>query len=405
MTRSLAALLVPLAILVARPAAQVFDATEGATTDPYTAGDPTRMAELGYQSFGPLALGSWHGSDDVEKLIGPGRMLWLETEHFLLGSPNQAYRIPADRQQRAKLKRELTELRSALPTVDPGVDVLDPWLRLHLLARRCEAVYAEFQEFMGVTDGDFPQTPRQVRGGASFMGLGPYLGTKHKFSVLVFPNGSDLGRYTLKYMDRLYVSPKRYNQGWGKGVAFVTAPDLEGPLDDDTCMHCHIVYSVAHNLIDGYRNWCHDTPVWFKTGFAQIALRKIDPRYPNFDIPDDGRNRGRLGGDWNKIARNLAAHGRATPFAEMATWSGYGEFGYQDFVVAWSRVGFLIEAHGADAFRAFVHGMKDPFGRAFEPPPWEQVLERQEEVVREVFGYANLAELDAAWQDHARRAR
>src|SRR5690606_2370562 len=98
--------------------------------------------------------------------------------------------------------------------------------------------------------------------------------------------------------------------GWKKSLLFVTSPELGGWLDDDTAMHVHVVYDVVQMLLDGYRSYGHDTPVWFKTGLAQWYGRRIDERYPNFDRPPGRTPKGSTIHHWQPIVKRLVESGK-----------------------------------------------------------------------------------------------
>src|SRR5690606_29690223 len=119
--------------------------------DPYTMGERQALKDAGYIGLGPFGIGRYHGSEDVERLLAGTSMRWIETRHFKIGSSLATYRVPNDRAQRQKLEAELRRLQTRLPAVDPQSRVLDPWLRAHLLAQRCEEVYADFRDRLGMT--------------------------------------------------------------------------------------------------------------------------------------------------------------------------------------------------------------------------------------------------------------
>lgn len=368
------------------------------TGDPYTKGSPKLLERAGYVGYGPFAIGAYHGTREVDALLGDGRMMWLETEHFKLGTDLPSYPVRGESRQRKKIRAELTELARVFPAIDVGTDELGPWLRMHLLARRCESLYDDFQKRLGHSDADFPPPGKASGRGDAWMGLGPYLGQSDKFVVVITTRSADLGRYSAQYLGRAFRWPQRYNIGWKRSLLFATSIDFEGGLEDDTALHAHVVYNLVHNFCDGYRHLCHETPVWFKTGLAQWYLREIDERYPNFDRPPEGRPRGRLGPDWQEVARGLALHRAATPLSEMATWRDYAAFDYHDYVAAWSRVSYLISEHGHTGVASYLFRMKALFGTGRGTPDWERVLARQEGAIADAFGFEDLDALDAAWR-------
>ena len=375
------------------------------TTDPYTRGEAETLARVGYESLGPFAIGSYHGTAEIAAALGPGRMLWIETPHFKLGAELPPYSLRGlPREQRDKLRTELRELKTVLPRVDVDCAELDPWLRAHLLARRCERTYADFLRIVGFADSDFGAVSKGVSFDDNWMGRGRYLGQHKKFVVLVFAHSLDFRRYAHEHLGLQIEWPQRYDLGHDQSLLFGTALDFEGGLTDDTALHCHVAYSLLHNFCDGYRSLLFETPVWFKTGLAQWYTRRIDPRHPNYDRPPDRRPDGRAEWDWAPRVKGLVEHDAARPFAEMATWRDYGPFRFHDYIVAWSRVDFLMSLD-AKGFARFLHRVKAPLWRSLGTNDWDKVLAQQERAISEGWGFTSLDDLDQAWQKWVRTQR
>ncbi|MGK0264810.1 MAG: hypothetical protein ACI8UD_003472, partial [Planctomycetota bacterium] len=47
--------------------------------DRFTAEDPKAMAKLGVLAYGPLTWADHKRTTDIEKVLGEGRVLWMET--------------------------------------------------------------------------------------------------------------------------------------------------------------------------------------------------------------------------------------------------------------------------------------------------------------------------------------
>ena len=329
----------------------------------YARGAADAIEAAGYVGFGPFPIGSHHGTEDVDALVGEGRLCWLETSHFRIGVQLPPLDLAkTDKRQRDKLRGELRALKATLPSVDPELRHLDPWLRAHLIAMRCESSYVEFQRMVGYADREFPAARRSVAFDDNWLGLGPYLGRSEKFVVLVFAQLADLRRYSVQHLGLDVRWPHRYDLGLHQASLFATALDCEGGFHDDTALHCHLVHSLIHNFCDGYRATLFETPVWWKAGLAQVVARRIDPRFPNYDRPPDRRPDGRNDWDWFPRAKALAEIVSARPLAEMATWRDYGPFRFHDYVAAWSRMEFLMQK-GDAALARFLHRSNAPICR------------------------------------------
>jgi len=278
---------------------------------------------------------------------------------------------------------------------------------VHLLAQRCESTYARFLTIVGCSDRDFPRPRSRLGHGASWMGIGPYLGQQEKFVVLVTATAEDFGRYTQAFLGERFRWPRRFDLGWNRGLFFGTSIDFEGNLRDDTALHCHVVYNLAQNFCDAYRHFRHEIPVWFECGFAQRLLREIDPQYVNVVRPPGGRPDGRSPGDirdWTEAAAGLARHGGATPMRTMALWADYAHFRYHDYIAAWSRVEFIAR-DGERKLGELLHALKEPLTDGKTPPTWEMVLDQQARALHEVAGFADYDEFDRAWRAWAATQR
>jgi hypothetical protein len=371
--------------------------------DPYTGAEPARMAAAGVLRYAPLQLSRYFDTDDVDSQLPAGTFRWLETEHFRIGSSLAAYGRPVDREQAAKLRTELGQLRRGIPGIDPDELHLDRWLRVHLFAQRCEAAYASFLQLLDVCEDDFPPDRAEARRRDPFMGVGPYLGKPDKFVVVLAAGSNHYKAATARLFRAQWNWPMRRDLGTRNGMFFGTAVDLGPELGDDTALHAHVVYNLIHNFVDSYRHYFHDTPVWFKTGLAQHFLRQIDPRYPNYDRPPKGPPDARSEWQWERTIPRILATGRDTPLATMATWRDYAQFRFEDYVTAWSRVEFLL-SRDREAFATFLFEVKDPITLGRQQPSWEQVLECQRAGLRAAWGYESYDLLDVDWRDWVERS-
>ena len=173
--------------------------------DPYTAGDAAAIERAGYARIGHFVFGDRHDTRRIEAELGRLPFVWIETEHFKLGSTLPAQKVPTDKDARRALLDELTALRERLPRLKPRrIKVLDPWLRAHLYAARLERLYAEVVELLGVDDVEWPDADAPFFRGAApddqpWMGRGPHLGVKGKFLVLLCRQQSACSRYLATY--------------------------------------------------------------------------------------------------------------------------------------------------------------------------------------------------------------
>lgn len=371
--------------------------------DPYTRNEPKALDALGYVSYGPSEFGT-RGSkvvstEDVEKDLSYAELRWIETAHFVIGSTLRSWNVPLEPDIRAKIRAELDRLNEKGIRVSSKKRVLDPWLRLHLYAMRAEDTYAEIQDWLGVTDADFPATPEKVISGQGrYMGFGPYLGQKGKYLLLLCDDAGTYQDYLKRYVGR----DSKLGQRWhfkDTGSLFygVSAESEEGRLKDDTALHCNVVFNVVHNCIDGYRHYSYDLPVWIKEGLAHWFERRINPRWNSFD-----QNEGSLADmkptwRWEPRTRQLLSSGKGTALAEAYTWRDYGQIGFDDHILIWSRWDYLLD-QGKDKFAAFMLRVK---GRV-DPVTWRadqnDLVGATRDALLEVYGLTPLT-LDEKWKE------
>ena len=332
--------------------------------DPYTKNDPAAMAKAGYVNFGPFQFGNVADkptqSTDVENRLEFTRILWAETKHFRIGLNLPEWTVPLDPETRGKIRGELEELAKTLPGVNPKTRTLDPWLRLHLTAMRLEKLYADTSTLFGVKDEDFPPDPKKVvkLPGARYMGYGPYLGMKDKYLVLVTEKPGPFHEYMKTFVGRDSSLPQRwhYKETGALFIGFCTESD-KFPLKHDTALHCALAFNVGINLLDGFRFYAYDLPVWIREGFGHWNSRRVSGDWPSFDQNEGSTADMKIVARWNVYCRNLAGTPKMTAFPEVIGWRDFGNIKFDDHVAIWSRIDWLI-AQGPDKWQKFLFGVK-----------------------------------------------
>lgn len=310
------------------------DVVKAGREDPYTKNDPALMKRAGIVRYGPFPWADFRTTDDIETVLGKGRFLWMETDHFRIGLNFKTVRWPEDQEKRKHLKAEIKEVRKKLPKFPSRPSKLGPWVRMHLYAHRLEKLYADVQEFMGVTDADF--------GPGKVPPNGPYLGMGDKYLVLLFQKKSDLARYFERFTSfRADTSMRWYHLKTHQMLAAVSAETLEG--FDATATHAHVIYMVAHNLFSGYRGFHVSMPLWFDEGLAHYWALDVPSDVANVQILDNEATPDLKIGAWPPKVRARARHeGVCFTYEQMAAWKKFEDLGYHAHAQAWSRVDFLI---------------------------------------------------------------
>lgn len=307
-----------------------------APVDPYTGGDKTAMAAAGVVGYGPFPWADFHTTDDVDRVLGERRVLWVETAHFRIGCGLKSTDWPEASGPKKALQEEIKALRKKLPKVPEKPKRIDPWLRLHLAVQRCEKAYAEFLQLIAATDADFPgrgKTPPD----------GPYLGMPDKFLVLLFAKKSDMARY----MDRFCgmkqdVSMRYQHDKTFQMLLAMSAEGLEG--FDESGLHGHMLYALWQNLLNGLNGFKYPLPHWFAEGLAHWHARKVETINLNIQIRDDEAVGEEKQNNWPAKVRARAQHdGTWYPFETMANWSKWEELGYHAHSQSWSRIDYLMQ--------------------------------------------------------------
>lgn len=365
--------------------------------DPYTENDPAIQEAAGYVAYERFHWGDNHSTADVDEAIGGARIRWVETKHFRIGSSLPEYTVDrSSKVEKTKIKEELARLRKILPNVPKKANKLDPWLRLHLYALRAEEAYAEISELLGVTDEDFPTGPGQMKDGR-YMGEGPYLGMKSKFTLLFFEQESSLGRYRASFMNAQGDKPIRHMFPKDGSLLFGVATENEG-MFNDTTMHCLFVYSLSMNLLNGYRYYRHALPEWMTTGVGHWYARQIDPT-KNYYTDD------RLfGGDdkniwkWGPKVRARVGHEYFDSFTKVMGYPDAENKKPAQHMMAWSRIDYFME-NDREGLAKWVDRLKDPYPKGVMQTP-ESLVERQEAAMAEILGM-DKAKFDATWAEWA----
>jgi hypothetical protein len=369
--------------------------------DPYTQNEAEAYQAAGYVRYHRVMLHEDLSVTEVMQVLGDLKMNWVETEHFVIGCDLPEYKIPGDKILKERLAEEYARLREKLPALPKKAPKkLDPWLRVHLYAQRCEDVYARLQKVLAVTDESFP-AGRHEKVDGEYRGEGPYLGQRGKYVVLLTEKKSTLHRFANTWCDGNFQSESpivhNFFQQWT--LLYGTSPQLaEGYLGDDARLHANLIHGLVHAMLGGYKGYLHDLPVWLREGIAHCLVNEIEPRYHNFvQITDQFPNEKKLW-VWEPRVRNLAKNEAALPFSVVSTWMTPDNFRIGHHLNLWSRVHYLMQTDPAK-FASFVAKMKAPIkvpgGTSVSA---EQVMERQAEAWKLIYDL-EFAAFDEAWAE------
>ena len=320
-------------------------------TDPHTKADPERMKLAGVVAYAPFGWSPQHRTVDIDRVLGERRVLWMETEHFVIGSLMLGCSLPEKSEERKQIHAELQALRKKLPKLAKRPRRLDPWLRLHLYAQRAENLYAEFAEMVGFeeADGSLGKAPPS----------GPYLGMTNKFQVLLCQKKSDLARYLDRFLGVRADHAYRYYLYETQQMMFASALDIAENDIDESAFHGHFIYMMANNLVSGYRQYNNSVPYWLAEGLSHWFSRRVATDFINVEAGDDEAVNQDDQHEWHKKIRARAKHDGATLlFSKMCEWRRWEDLNYQAHIQSWSRVDFLM-SQGPERVGALLSRIKD----------------------------------------------
>lgn len=338
--------------------AQASALPEGDAFDPYTEHETELMEAAGYVKFGRMPWADDHTSRDVEATLGEP-ILWLETEHFRIGSTLGPYQVDRnDRVEVKKVRAELARLRKTLPRVPKKARTLDPWLRMHLYAMRLEDLYSEMEGVLQITEEDFPEVgERKIPGRIGT--IGPYLGMKNKFTVLLTEKKSTLARYGAAYCNLREPGPILHHFQKNSVMFFGLSAEFDN-MSSDTTMHCMVTYGLTINLLNGYLAFRHSVPPWMAVGLAHRNARSIDEKRNYFTANRTFNNDDKDVWDWEVRVRGRVKNDADPGFQEMAGWADQAALSFTDIMIAWGRVDFLLQEHPGE-LAEFLRVVKSPF--------------------------------------------
>jgi glutaredoxin len=369
---------------------------EDPATCPWCHNDPELLKKAGLVNHGPFPYGKFDTAK-VHEILPECDIRWVETEHFRIGFGLGAQKVKLE--EKKKILAELTRLKEFFPDVKPEIQTLDPWMRTHLYAQRCEDIYKHFIELMKIGDKRFKGAAGgQTAGG--YMGEGQYLGMREKYEVLVLPKEAA----HLAFLMAEGGLPIRMGQRWHfieRGAISIICHAQQGRLRTDQALHGHIAFNLAHNLLDGLNHYSYDTPVWFHEGLAHFMEREVDPDYNSFDAGEGSTADTSSKSDWRPEVLKLITTEKAPRLAELLSLATYAELKLPHHFTTWSMVDFLIKEKPAE-FAKFIWLIKNNLDEK-GLPTGANLAEWHRKAFKEAFGW-NYQEFDDAWKAWAKEA-
>jgi hypothetical protein len=360
---------------------------------PYCQDDPELMQAAGIVSHGGFEFGSTDTAQ-IDDFLAFCDIRWIETAHFQIGFALGPHKVKQE--EKAKIREELGRLAEALPEVSTRTKTLDPWLRAHLYAQRCEDLWTRFLELMAVSEEDFPERgPWDLRG--KYMGEGPYLGQSGKYELLILPSEAALTMFLREQFGLLIKQTQRWNV-IPRDTLIAVIHAMQGDLRDDQALHGHTVFNLTINLLDGYKHYSYETPIWIREGLGHFLEREINPEFNTFDSAEGAIADKTSKDDWGAEVRKLISKGEAVRMAELVNLKSYAELELRHHYTTWSMIDYLV-AVDPDGFACLndrLHGRTNAEGIG----DGSNLDDVHREAFKECLGMG-YAEFDRAWAEWA----
>jgi hypothetical protein len=227
----------------------------------------------------------------------------------------------------------------------------------------------------------------------TYMGEGPYLGMKGKYEVLVVPNESAATNFLKTHFGLLTKLTQRWNVIDRDTLALIVHQD-QGGLREDGALHGHVAFNLAINLLDGYKHYSYETPIWIREGLAHFIEREINPKFNTFDSSEGAVAEMTRKEKWEPEVRKLVASGGAIRMAELLNLKDYSGLTLAHHYTTWSIVDYLQKTNpkGFAKLNARLHGVTNEKGIT----DGSNQLDVHRKAFQEELGMG-YAEFDAAW--------
>lgn len=382
--------------------------------------DPEVMAAGGVVNHGPFQFFRTD-SEEVATHLGASTLLWIETEHFRIGSDLTKWKIPV--KDKKAYFAELTEFQKSFPDTDPKkTKTLDRWLRLHLMAWRMENLYAHTLELWGWTDEDFRKLPEEQvfldamegdwlevlledylkrptrsEGFPEYLGLGQYIGMPMKQEVLILRYKENMGTMKRDYIGHNNTHPQRWHITWrvdgsdpvSRTMWFGFATEAEA-VKHDQHVHNALLHNVGINLLDSYMLYLVEAPIWLRTGWGHYLTQRNSIDYNFYDLDEGSSEQNEDEKHWKPAVRKLVVKDEAPSFATLGRIRSFGDVSLDAHLVSWSKVCWLMETE-PEGFKRFLLRLKTDKNHSNN-------LDTQREALKEAFDFG-FPQAEEKWKE------
>ncbi len=362
---------------------------------PWWGSDPVVLEQAGIVASGPLPMGDPALGVFAERM-DEDTWHYVETEHFRVASSIEKMKLNG--KDRARLAPLIERMVLLFPDgMLKAPKVLNGDQYVLLMGWRLEALYAEFQQVLQVTDADFPASRAAQGGRGPYMGDGPYLGERAKYEIVLHADRRSHLAYSKWQMGVTLTDTVRWHCRKPSKLN-ASIPCVDSDLRQDRWLWPHVVNNTARMMLDGYKFFAYDPPLWIADGIATYFEKRTEPNSWTRQGGEGVFHERSRSQDWSKDAQKLARKRGAPTMAQLMHKNSVGDFSRNDLVLCWSLVNFMIGMY-PDEFAAFVGAIKgqlDPAGY----PSGKDLLALQRRMLKELWGNTP-AQFDLRWKEWA----
>ncbi len=225
------------------------------------------------------------------------------------------------------------------------------------------------------------------------MGEGPFLGEKGKYEVLLLPSEASGTLYLREQYGLLTKLSQRWNIT-NRDTLTLVVHTGQADLKDDPPMHGHVAFNIAINLLDGFKHYSYETPIWIREGLAHFVEREINPKFNSFDSSEGAVAAMTRKEKWEPEVKKMIASNQQITMAQLMTLKDYSGLTLPHHYTTWSMTDYLIKTKpdGYAQLNDRLHGRMDKNNFSDS----SNLLDVHREAFKECIGMTYV-EFDAAW--------
>ena len=295
------------------------------------------MAAAGIVSHGGFEFGS-SDTRGVDELLAASDIRWIETQHFEIGFALGLVQA-SSRRRRRRSAAELTALAASACRRSPPRPRCSIRGCARTSTRARGGLWNRFLELMQVRGVRLPR--RQEAPGtrrASTWARAPTSARRASTRSCSCP--SEAAHVT--FLQRAVRPADQEDPALERGRARhrSRSPCTSSRASCATTRRCTGTWRSTStiNLLDGYKHYSYETPIWIREGLAHFVEREIDPDYNSFDSSEGAVAEMTSKSNWRAEVRKLIQRREAPRMAELIGLKAYSELELEHHFTTWSMV-------------------------------------------------------------------